>query len=259
MSIPPLLRCYYAGYDPQADTSCLLLEDLSPTHFQSEYPLPPPVSLCTQSVEALAEIHARFWEHPSLEGDFRPALPPGRAWNDRVTLAIKKLPALLDFIGDRLAPHHRTLYEHLLSCSSAPWMNLPGSPNQTLLHGDLHFWNLLFPIHGYNEHLRIFDWNMWDIGRPTGDLAYLLALHWSPERRARLESPLLNDYHRRLNACGIENYSMDTFLLDYRISVIQTLFIPIWQWNKGISPTIWWSHLERGLQAFEGLECAELI
>lgn len=258
MTVPPLLRCYYAGYAPEADRTCLLLEDLTDTHIQTEWPLPPTDHQCEQTVQALARVHAQWWQDPRLESEFRVAIPPGRAWRDRRALANENLPAFLDFLGDRLSPAQRAIYARLLSSPPDRWEIPLSPPRQTLLHGDFHAWNVFYPRDPAGS-LRLFDWNMWDIGIPSDDLAYLIAVHWSAERRSRLENELLGTYHRALVEAGVTGYTWADFCQDYRASVARSLFLPAWQWLRGILPGIWWPHLERTFQAFDDLGCHELI
>jgi len=258
MAAPPLLRCYFAGYDPQADRTCLLLEDVSATHTQTDWPLPPAQPRCQVLIDALAWLHARWWQDARLEGDLRQALPAGRSWKDRLALAVETLPTFLEFLGDRLPASRRNIFDQVLS-SHQPLDALPGSANLTLIHGDMHTWNVLFPNAAQSGDLRIFDWNMWDIGRPTDDLAYMMALHWYPERRSRLERSLLERYADRLAVYGVKGYPMKTLMEDYRMSVTRCLFIPIWQWQRGIHPSVWWPHLERAIQAFDDLGCQKLM
>ena len=86
------------------------------------------------------------------------------------------------------------------------------------------------------------------------DLAYLMAVHWFPDRRARLEQPLLRRYHRRLEEHGVQGYSWDDCWLDYRYSVFRCLQIPLWQRSAGFPAASWWSHLERTLAAYDSLD-----
>lgn len=258
MTISPLLKCYYSNYDPQLDQTCLLLEDLSETHFQPEWPIPPSEDNCFLLVQTLAQIHALWWQNPILTSEFRPIIPQGRCWSDRRALAIEKLPSFLTFLGDRLSSPRREVYEHLLTSSSHTWDSPTYGPHQTLLHGDMHTWNVFYPYDPLGK-LVFFDWNMWDIGCPTDDLAYLIGVHWYPERRKRLEQNLLKTYYHELVKSGITNYSWAELQQDYRNSIIRSLFIPVWQWVRGILPGIWWSHLERTFLAFEDLNCSEVI
>lgn len=54
-------------------------------------------------------------------------------------------------------------------------------------------------------------------------------------------------------------YGFDALWEDYRVSVVWHLAVPAAQsWHK-LGPWIWWSHLERILQAFDDLRCQELL
>ena len=47
--------------------------------------------------------------------------------------------------------------------------------------------------------------------------------------------------------------------LDYRLSVVWQLAVPVWQSTMKLGAWIWWGHLERGMLAFEDLGCDELL
>ena len=87
----------------------------------------------------------------------------------------------------------------------------------------------------------------------------MMALHWYPERRARLEQPLLRHYHDRLMSHGVRGYGFDILLDDYRLSALWQITIPVWQATTKLPAPIWWGHLERGMRAFEDLGCAALL
>jgi len=129
----------------------------------------------------------------------------------------------------------------------------------TLAHGDAHVWNLLYPRDDAASGIRLIDWDSWRIGRGASDLAYMMAVHWYPERRARLEAPLIERYHAGLLAHGVTAYSLDRLWEDYRLSVIWHLSTPVWQQSYRLHPSIWWPHLHRIVDAFEDLDCAALL
>jgi len=52
------------------------------------------------------------------------------------------------------------------------------------------------------DDLRLFDWNGWRIGIAASDLAYMMALHWYPDRRQRLERKLLVPLSRHAAPAG---------------------------------------------------------
>jgi hypothetical protein len=124
---------------------------------------------------------------------------------------------------------------------------------------DGHVWNPLYPRDEAASGVRLIDWDDWRIGRGAADLAYMMAAHWYPERRARLEGQLIERYHTSLLAGDVTGYNLDNLWEDYRLSVIGHLSIPVWQQSVGLHPSIWWPHLHRILAAFEDLDCAPLL
>jgi len=63
----------------------------------------------------------------------------------------------------------------------------------------------MLPRDGGLEDIRIFNWDSWRIDTATDDLAYMMAMHWYPERRRLLERPLLDRYHGALQAHGVRD------------------------------------------------------
>lgn len=253
----PLPRCYDAEYS--SGRFHLLLEDLSETHrILTEWPLPPNVEACERIVDTWAIFHAFWWRHPRLGREVG-------AFLDEAALA--KIGAeyrgryerFAETLGDRLWSGARAVYARVFDA----WGRLytPGRlyAAHTLAHGDAHVWNLLYPRDGAGSGIRLIDWDGWRIGRGASDLAYMMAVHWYPERRARLEARLIERYHAGLLAHGVTAYSLDRLWEDYRLSVIGLLSTPVWQQSYGLHPSIWWPHLHRVLAAFEDLGCAALL
>src|SRR5208282_2401058 len=89
----------------------------------------------------------------------------------------------------------------------------------TIVHGDAHVWNCFLPRDG-GEDVRLFDWDSWRLGVATEDIAYMMAMHWYPDRRQRLEQPLLDVYHATIQECGVAGYSRSALDDDYRFSVL---------------------------------------
>lgn len=255
----PIPRCYLTQQSDDNSQAIFLLEDLSETHFQTEWPTPPSLRLCEMAIDCLSLFHSFWWNNPRLATDFRQKVTKGNYWTGRLNEAIDKLPEFLDFIDDRLSAERKGIYEKVLASSNHHWMPDITRNSKTFLHGDIHFWNFLFPKDSSKDVIKIFDWNSWDIGKGVNDLAYMIGLHWYPNLRQNREHFLLKRYHKNLLEQGISNYSWDDCWLDYRESCIMNLFIPVWQWQRGTSPIIWWSHLERSFLMFDDLKLIELL
>lgn len=258
----PVVRCYDAVYCSQSGRSHLLLDDLSATHFEPEWPIPPSNLHCDQLIDCIAGFHAFWWDHPRL-GDDIGQLPHDESVRQYYQAFQGVWSGFVDFLGDRLPVERRNLYEHVLSSQSKMWQQRRGRftnpANITLIHGDLHFWNVLYPRDPQKDDVCLIDWEDWRVSVGTDDLACMIALHWYPERRRRMESNLLRRYHANLLKHGIIHYDWEDCWRDYRLSVIRQLFVPVWLWFYELPPAVWWSHLERVVLAFEDLHCAELL
>lgn len=254
----PLVRCYDAVYSPKTGKSHLLLDDLSETHFQAEFPLPPCKPQCEQVIDCLAGFHAFWWEHPRLGKDIG-ELPTENSIRNYIVDIEKTLPGFMDFLGDRLSIYRRRLYKRALSSLSSLLRHLTEGKNLTLSHGDAGLKNFLYPYNPDKDKVRIIDWQFWNINVGVNDLAFMIALQWYPERRRSMEGDLLRRYHDELLQHGVEGYGWDDCWYDYRVMVIHNLFTPVWQWSAKLRPGIWWPNLESIVLAFQDLEGAELF
>jgi hypothetical protein len=251
--------CFHAAYAEQPARFHLLLADLSPTHSQIVWPLPPTTQQLGQAIDCLAHIHARWWNHPRFGRDVHLRFTPASlaAWFE---VWEQRLRQYLDFLDDRLSPRRRTLYKWVLP-RILPLLHQrrQDTSHWTLVHQDAHAYNFLFSDPGSIDMARLIDWSTWDIGLGARDLAYLLALHFFPEQRARLEQPMLQRYHASLVAYGVDNYAWDQLWYDYRLFASRNLLVPVEQFIRGVPAEVWWWHAERSVLAFDDLGCAELL
>ncbi|HVF67909.1 MAG TPA: phosphotransferase [Pyrinomonadaceae bacterium] len=256
MKDPPVPACFDAAFDPATNRAHLLLEDLSATHFQPPSPLPPSETHCAQAVEALAEVHAHWWEHPRLGAGVGEFLT-----EDKVEAvarnAAERFEKFADSLGDGLPHARRALYERVIECFPAPWRRLSSAKGLTLTHGDAHTWNFMYPRAA--GRTLLIDWQLWHPHVGPRDLAFMMTLYWDRERRSRLEEKLLRRYHEALASRGVASYSWEQCLTDYRWAALRNIFVPVWQWAGGVPEPVWRPGVERALLAFEDLRCAELI
>jgi len=83
------------------------------------------------------------------------------------------------------------------------------------------------------------------VGLCTENLAELLALHIEPDKK--VVEPLLKYYHECLSE-KVKNYSYETFINDYKISIAEYMFKPISLANNGIKD---FPMRDRAVRAFE--------
>jgi hypothetical protein len=251
---PPVAPCFAVVED---GSGIIVLEDLRATHDHPPWPIPPSREQSEVAIDALARVHAACWEASTLGSTIgRPHTV--QSLTSMVQGIVTHLSPFMDAFGDALTAEARQVYERVFSSSLKPWLRLTDSRALTIIHGDAHTWNFLFPRSGSGATYLI-DWQLWHIDVGARDLAFFMALHWYPSRRRELELPLLRRYHEALLAHGIANYPFDDLWLDYRRCAIRNLTIPIILWSRGMKPQAWWHRLECALSAYRDLECDELL
>ena len=257
---PPdlLARCYDAAYNKSNGEWHLLMQDLGDTHVLSpRWPMPPTEAQCRAILTAWARFHATWWDDPRLgETIGQRHTEAGAAEFARDTAA--HFAPFADLLGDRLSAERHVIFERCLE--AIPWLlaRQRTHRNVTIVHRDAHAWNVLLPKDGSGD-VRLFDWSDWGVSIATNDLAYLMATHWYPDRRRRLEQPMLDHYHTALLKHGVSGYGRDQLDADYRLSVLLQIFTPVWQSAFRIPAAVWWSHHERTMLAFEDLGLYELL
>lgn len=255
----PIPRCFDAEYSSDSKTSYLLLQDLSKTHFELDTPIPPTKANCERAIECLAKLHAFWWSHPRLGNDVGESIT--RDSFNQIIKYLEECTALfLDFVGDRLSKKRHELYEFVLSSYPSLYLKCidRGVP-VTLIHGDAHLRNFMFPDEIGTDATLLLDWQVWRVDFGTRDLASMMALNWYPDQRQIMEKSLLVHYHNKLLESDVTKYGWEECWLGYRVSAISNLFVPVLYFDYKISPVIWWPLLEKGFLAFQDLQCSELL
>jgi len=253
-----MLGCLEAAWDADTRAWHLLLEDLTDTHvIATAWPLPPTMEQCESIVRARARFHAAWWDEPRLGNSVG-------SWQDNATMSAnlkrfeETLSVFTDRFGDLLPLERRDLYRRVIDGGLPLHTHYRSHRNMTVIQGDSHVWNNFLPRDG-GDDVRIFDWDCWRVDVAADDLAYMLALHWYPDRRRRMEQPLLDCYHATLLESGVEDYDRAALAEDYRLAVLWQATTPIGQAMSNIPPVIWWNNLERIFLAVDDLNCRELL
>src|SRR2546423_7603372 len=129
--------------------------------------------ICTELIEALAEVHAVDWQGAGLEGFGKPT-----GYLDR---QLRRFNGLWEVNKTRELP---------LVQEVGGWLedNKPESPAATIVHGDFRLGNTMFAEGAPARLIAIFDWELATIGDPLADLGYLTATWSEPTDAERLET-----------------------------------------------------------------------
>ena len=221
ISIPVL---YYGDSDPESGQHVLLLEDLG--HLRAAPQEQGANFIDTKTVlNALATMHARWWNSPRLN-KYSWLVNPGdpayaKRWSD-------------SFAGG-VEPAFRRLHEYapdglkeiaVQFASRVPEVLRESGRNPvTLNHGDFRLANLFF--NDTTEATTVFavDWQLVQPSKAAGDVARFMFSSVSPEHRSDYETELLGEYHRALQSHGINEYSFDEFIHDYRAAHLRNMMI----------------------------------
>lgn len=260
MDGPPVVRCFDAAYSTETERSHILLEDVSDSHAEVDSRPPPPRETCEQIMDCLARFHAFWWEHPRLGEDI--GEPPGPP---NVASMEEHLAGFLSFLGDQLPLDKQRIHKRVVATAQDRWRRRFAAghvrPNEglTLIHGDAHFENFLVPREAEQDGIRMIDWQFWNVSVGPQDLAFMIARNWTREERRVLEMDLVRRYHDGLLRRGVEGYAWEQCWRDYRGESIENVLIPMWQWQGQLTPETDWDGLEKAFDAFEDLECEELL
>lgn len=258
---PPglLPRCYEAVAPPDGAWH-LLLEDLTTTHEDvGDWPVPPAAEASDRIVDAHARFHAHWWDDARLGLSVGAFLDTTGVLDRSLANLAKDFSSFADRLGDRLSPERRRLYETLLDAGPRLLARYRSHRDLTIVHGDVHAWNALLSRDRDRPDVRLIDWDGWRVDMATDDLAYMIALYWSSERRRRHERRTLERYHATLVAGGVRDYGLDALWQDYRLSVLWQIATPVWQAAHKAGPWVWWNNLERVMLAVDDLGCRELL
>jgi hypothetical protein len=169
-----------------------------------------PAERAGATVDALARLHARYWESPRFEGDL--AWIPERAGfgkgdgRDAASLAASAHFArmALDAFADEMPPAFGEVGSFYCD-HVGEVLDLWDEGARTLIHGDPHEGNLFDD----GEVAGFYDWAMFSHSPGVRDVAYHLATSIPAEVRRSEERDLLARYRGGLHAAGVELAAAD--------------------------------------------------
>jgi len=250
----------------------MIIEDISETHEAPSVspPFPHAKHYCEKAVECLAEIQAFWWDHEDLGTIADNAFcfyaceenyfdeKGMRSWFNGQEQTLHRM---VQDTGDSISNRWKELYERVFSFLPEVYLARSKAGNVTLIHGDAHFHNFMYPKDSEDGKSRtvLIDWSLWGLGIGVQDLAYMMSIFWLPDTRHMRERDLVRRYHDTLLRFGVENYSWDDCWYDYRLNTFVNLYRILWWWD-GIGPfPLWWTTLHNVTLAIEDLNCMEIL
>lgn len=206
--------CYFAAYDPEEGRCLLLLEDLT-DHVRESSILGAPVERVRLAVQAMARLHAGWWNHPAL--DEIPHFFRAPSKHEDIVTAFWEFFRHGMGLGD--SPDILHVEEVLRREVGAAEAVLNDGP-LTLVHNDFQLDNLSFGLPGQAPEVVLLDWGIYTTARGAADLAYLLCGSLSMEDRRAHETALMQEYVDALADLGVAGYTLEHCLADYRRAML---------------------------------------
>jgi aminoglycoside phosphotransferase (APT) family kinase protein len=168
-------------------------------------------------IEQLARLHARLWDSPSLDREYRWLAGPVRRTEDRLgsVLAVPLMRRGLRLAGGAVPTALRTPALEYARRRRQAMRFLAGGP-RTLVHHDVHPGNLFWRESGAG----LLDWHLVRIGEGIGDVAYFLATALTPDTRRAHEASLLARYGQTLAAHGVDVAALAALRSRYRAHLV---------------------------------------
>ncbi|WP_420629969.1 phosphotransferase [Candidatus Leptofilum sp.] len=216
----PVPHCYFGAFDSETGATILLLQDLG-YYRMVEFATGCKPQDAQYAVQALATIHAQFWDDPraqNLSGaDGLDEFPMAELWSQYPQIVAELLPEIVippQFfaVGDMTVKNMDFLLNQLAEVAPI-----------TCVHRDCHVDNILFGVNEGDAPALILDWQSVGKGRGAYDIAYFLITSVPTEQRRQIEQTLLHDYHARLRQLGVKDYSFEQCWFDYRLAAIGKL------------------------------------
>ena len=215
-------RCYFAAMNDCGDGFTLVLEDLAPAEAGDQ------IAGCSldqarAAAVNVAGLHAPTWNDPSLrELDW---LIPDLAAYPEVAAAFL-VDATTQFLDRYTVTPETAATLRRFADRFVDWAT--GRPEPfAMLHSDYRLDNLLFAQCDAPRPVVAVDWQVVTVGSPLRDVAFLVATGLSTTSRRAGEKKIVEAYHRRLVALGVDGYSPEQCWEDYRYGLFQGPLITV--------------------------------
>lgn len=224
-------KLYYAYHNSRTEHFIVLMQDMRPARPGKQL-RGCQVAEAHGVLQVLAQMHGHYWENyqAALRWTVMPNDPKKRflsfvladAWPKFIRWASPHaeagtLPSL------EVA---KSVAQEVLS-SQGQWMQEMAKPPLTVIHGDCHSENYLWPegAAASGEKIIAIDFQLATVGQGLFDVANFLLLSMDSELLQKEEEELLMFYHTKLAASIAVEFTMEEFRNRYAAGMVYTLIL----------------------------------
>lgn len=209
-------RCYAAQLEPGGRRNVMVFEDLSGRARFRDLREPCTAEEAASVVDALADLHAAYWQSPRFDADLRLLAARSPEADYLAAVIVRRMVEkpkddVLAMLPPGTHRASRLLYEHR-EAVDAFWAREP----RTLAHGDPHLGNLYFE----GDRPGFLDWQAVTAGPGIRDLAYFLTASVDVPVARAVERGLVQRYGDRLAAGGV-TVDPDALWARYRAAITE--------------------------------------
>jgi len=202
---------YVAELDPQTNDFVLLFEDLAPAE-QGDQMRGCSLDEAGAALSEAARLHAAFWNDKSLLTQDWCYVPEGAQGFYTTELIERSWDHVSRHYEGWLSPEVKQVCAKYVR-NHAYW-NRPRDFPKCFSHNDFRPDNMLFG--GPGERVAVVDWQTSNFLGSGMDVAYFLGGAFPREVRRQHEQSLLRGYHDQLLTLGVQDYSFEHLMNDYR-------------------------------------------
>ena len=195
----------------EGDKAILILDDLHPAR-PGDQLKGPSSDEAHLAVEALAQLHAPFWNKPSSAAlDWVPGIHGPGVVEGLGRAMESSLPRFVTRFGDLLPTQGLDLLHDFVPVLGG-WQRELMSKPLTITHADYRLANMMF---GSDGESSVIDWQTAMFSGGATDLSFFLATNLLVESRRTLEDELIRTYVDTLIGHGVEPSETITIREDY--------------------------------------------
>jgi len=257
----PIAQCFDTYISEDKTKHLLLLEDLSNEFYSSDKVDFTSQNIWLSAACSLAKFHAAFWNSARIGSKDLP-IDSMIEINSYIKNTYESYEKFINHFGNCFNAETLTIFEHALRISvgleAERYNRISNKDNITLIHGDSHIYNFMFP-HNLNKSSIIIDFQFWGVGIGVRDIAHLTRVSFPKTCREKSHQLLMRKYYETLLVQGIRGYSWDTCWNDYRKQVASMLLIPMFQYTFfNLKYEDWINDISNLISTYKSLHCNQL-